>query len=321
MKKIESLTDEQKAKFPEYVKKWIEIGTSTDRLNHDETKSIVNAFRKLISKEEAPLVIAENPIEAWVICCLHEQNVALDDLKSEMKLVFQGNPKKYEIPTAHLPYQTGSFFASVFSFYDYILEELKIDIDQELYNKYKTWEETCKLGCIYPLDNLTVVCQKPKTIKLNENNVLHCDGGPALEYDGEGDFKIYALNGVSVPEYLAMTPSHKLDLELYNKEKNADVKAEFIRKAGIERFLEMGKLVDTYKNYDQEDHTWWWNSEYELWDMKKLFPSLQSAPFLKMKNPTTHIWHMEGVSPKCKTVEEALKERFGGRDMKIVNAA
>jgi len=321
MNKIEKLTPEQEAKFPEYVKKWIDIGTDTSRLEHDKTEKIVNSFRKLINMEEAPLIIVENPIEAWVACCLVEHGVKKENLISEMKQVFHGNPKKYEIPEASLPYQTGSFFASVFSFYDYMLEELKIDIDKDLWIKYKTWESTSQIGCIYPLDNISIVCQKPLYIKLNENNVLHCDGGPALEYAGEGDFKVYALNGVSVPEYLAVTPSHQIDLDLYNKEENADVRAEFIRKVGIERFLDKGILMDTYKNYDQEEHEFWYSSEYELYDMKAMFPSLKSAPYLKMRNATTGIWHMEGVSPECTTVSQALKERFNGMDMKIVNMA
>lgn len=321
MKKIESLTPEQEAKFPEYVKKWVDIGINTDRLDFAETEKIVNNFRQLIEKKPAPLMIVENPIEAWVVCCLHEQNVPIDQLEVEMRTVFKGNPKNYIIPTGFLPYQTGSLFASVFSFYDYMIEELQIDIEKDLYVKYKTWEATSKLGCIYPFDDLTIVCQKPTTIHLNENNVLHCDGGPALEYSGEGDFKIYSLNGVVVPEYLAVTPAHELDLEMYNKETNADIKAEFVRKVGIERFLEKGVLIDSYKNYNKSTHKWWYKSEYELWDMKSLFPTLVCAPFVKMLNPTTKIWHMEGVSPDCKDLLSAIRERFGGRDMTIINAA
>jgi hypothetical protein len=33
MKKIETLTDEQKAKFQEYIKKWTDIGLSTEPAN------------------------------------------------------------------------------------------------------------------------------------------------------------------------------------------------------------------------------------------------------------------------------------------------
>lgn len=318
--KIEKLTPEQEAKMPDYVAKWIKVGTSTKEIPDNEAKVIVDKFRNLINLEvDVPLIFAKNPIEAWVICCLHEQFVPYEDLEKTMKEVFAGTNKNYEIPTASLPFNDISL-CSTFSFYDYMINEIGVVLDQDLLDKYKVWEETSKLWAIYPLPTLTVVCRKPVEIHLNEDNVLHRDGGAALSFDGEGDFKIYCLNGVTVPEYLALTPSHELDINLYKEEKNADVKAEFVRKVGIERFLEMGKKMDTYENYDQEDHTWWWKSEYELWDMQSLFPSLSSAPFLKMLNQTTGIWHMEGVSPECKTLKDAIKERFG-RDMKIINIA
>jgi len=320
MNKIEKLTKEQEAKIPEYVRKWIDIGTNTDRLDPEMTRKIIDKFRTITKMPEAPLLIVENPIEAWVCCCLFENNnVAFEDLVQEMHDVFHGNPKKYKIEQASMPYQSGSFFANVFSFYDFMLEELGVEIDKDLYVNYKNWEMTSQLGCIYPLDKLTVVCQKPTVIHLNERNVLHKDGAPALECAGEGDFKIYALNGVVVPEYLVMTPEEKLDIELYNKETNADIKAEFVRKVGIERFLEKGKLMDSYENYTGAEYDWWHKSEYQLWDMASLFSGLNKAPFLKMLNQSVGIWHMEGVSPECNTLEDALKERFSGKSFIIKN--
>lgn len=320
-KKIEKLTPEQEAKFPEYVNKWVSIGTNTDRLDFDTTLEIVNDFRELIGKSRVPLMIVDNPIEAWVCCCLLKQDVKHDDLREEMTQVFNGNPKKYLIPTAVTPYQNGSFFAHIFSFYDYMLTELDLDIDPELENKYRKWERTAQIGCIYPMEDITIVCEKPTEIHLNENNQLHRDGGPALVYAGLGDFKIYSLNNVTVPEYLAVTPAEELDITLYNKEQNADVKAEFVRKVGIERFLESGKKVDSYEQYDGPEYQWWHNSQYELWDMASMFSNLTYAPFLKMQNQTTKIWHMEGVSPGCRTIQDAVKERFGGRDFVIRDIA
>ena len=40
--KIDELTEAQKSKLPEYVKKWINIGCNTDRLSYEETLDIVN---------------------------------------------------------------------------------------------------------------------------------------------------------------------------------------------------------------------------------------------------------------------------------------
>lgn len=317
--KIEKLTDEQTAKMPEYVKKWIDIGTNTDRLNPERTKKTIDNFRKLIGRDvDVPMLIVDNPLEAWVACYLfNDKNVAVDDIKAEMTQYFNGNPKKYDIGTPSLPWQTGSFFASTFSFYDFMVEEVGVELEAELYAKYKVWEATSQIGCIYPLDGLTVVSEKPTAIHLNEKNVLHKDGGPALEYAGMGNLKVYSLNGVRVPEYVAVTPEEKMNLEYYNTIKNADVKAEFVRKVGVERFLDKGKLMDTYENYSGDEYQLWQKSQYQLWDMSFLFEGLSYAPFLKMLNQSVGIWHMEGVSPQCRNLEEALKERLGGRSMRI----
>jgi len=317
--KIDKLTPEQEAKMPEYVAKWIAIGTNTDRLDPVRTRKTIDQYRALINRPvDVPLIILNNPLEAWAACHLITNfGVKIEDLDAELDDVFNGNPKKYDIPPAQLPWQSGSFFAATFSFYDFMFEEVNVEIAAELYAKYKTWEATSQLGCIYPMEEYTIVCEKPTKIFLNAENRLHRDGGPALTYAGRGELKIYSLNGVRVPEYIAVTPEEKLDLEYYKTIQNADVKAEFVRKAGIERFKSLGKLLDTYENYTGAEYEWWHKSQYELWDMEAIFSGLNSAPYLSMVNQTVQIYHFEGVSPNCTTLVEAIKERCGGRDMVV----
>jgi hypothetical protein len=317
--KIDKLTPEQEAKMPEYVAKWIAIGSNTDRLDLKRTQKTVDQYRALINRPvDVPLIILNNPLEAWAAChLLSNFGVSFENLNAELDDVFNGNPKKYDIPSAQLPWQSGSFFAATFSFYDFMFEEVGVEIDAELYAKYKTWEATSQLGCIYPMEEYTIVCEKPTEIHLNADNRLHRDGGPALTYAGRGDLKVYSLNGVRVPEYIAVTPEEKLDLEYYKTIQNADVKAEFVRKAGIERFKSLGKLLDTYQNYTGSEYEWWHKSQYELWDMEAIFDGLSSAPYLSMVNQTTSIFHFEGVSPDCQDLKSAIKQRLGGRDMII----
>jgi len=317
--KIDKLTPEQEAKMPEYVAKWIAIGTNTDRLDPVRTRKTIDQYRALINRPvDVPLIILDNPLEAWAAChLLTNFGVKFEDLNAELDLLFNGNPKKHDIPPAQLPWQSGSFFAATFSFYDFMFEEVGVEIDAELYAKYKTWEATAQLGCIYPMPEYTIVSEKPTEIHLNAENRLHRDGGPALTYAGRGNLKVYALNGVRVPEYIAVTPEEKLDLDYYKTITNADVKAEFVRKAGIERFKSLGKLLDTYENYKGEEYAWWHKSQYELWDMEAIFDGLNCAPYLMMTNLTTGIYHFEGVSPDCQDLKSAIKQRLGGRDMII----
>ncbi len=151
------------------------------------------------------------------------------------------------------------------------------------------------------------MCEKPIEINYLPTGRLHKDGDMALKYsDGYG---LYMLNGVRVPEYLVITPKESLDIEFFKKEKNADVKAEFIRKFGIERMTSLGTVVD---RVTEESGEWEKRSEYELINIGSCF-NRDSAMFLKMKNQSTGIWHLEGVSPDCKTIKEALNFRYGSK--------
>jgi hypothetical protein len=290
---IENLTKEQEGKLEYYRDKWIKIGLSTESFSSEEATEIINHFQvDILKRKKTEVVILDNPIETWYACCNGDKNI---------DFVY--------------PYQDGSFYASVFSYYDFFLSEDIVKIGADLKRKFNIWKATSKLGLIYPLEDICYVCKKPTQIRKQENG-LHCETGMALEYEGWG---FHALNGVVVPKYLVETPSEDLDIEFFKKEQNSDVKAEFIRKYGVERMLDLGKKIDTFERYDQEDQPWWWKSEYELWDMAPIFDEITYQPFLKMLNQTTKIWHVEAVSPNCFNLVDSIKERFNGRDMKIVS--
>ena len=294
-----TLTPEQKALLPAYRKKWLDIGLSTDRFTQEQAETIIHRYqREILGRKETPVEVYDDPIAAWKAV---ERAAGVD----KMEFVY--------------PYQDGSFFASGFSCYDFFVNEKLVTLPDELLSKFEAARDTSKLGLIWPLDKVCIVCQKPTKISRNEKLQLHNETGKAVEYTDTWGF--YALNGVVVPEYLVITPAEELSMDFFKKEENADIKAEFVRKYGVERMLDLGKKVDSFENYDQEEHSWWWKSEYELWDMAVLFPGLDYQPFLKMRNQTTKIWHVEALSPNCRTLKDGLKERFGGKEMRIVSVA
>ncbi len=320
---ITELTKEQKEKMPLYVEKWIGVGINTDRLDFEKTQNIVHDFQEhILIQEKTPIIIFNNPLEAWIACNYVENGYEIEQLKDCVRDFFNGNRPSFKIKEFVLPYFGGSFSSSIFAFYDFFKDELGVKIDKE--EQYNIWKKTSELGVIYNIynvenaKNMCIVSEKPLLVKLNSSNVIHCDGGPAVTYDGYGDISIYALNGVVVPEWLAVNHHSKIDISRINEITNADIKAEFVRKVGVERLLSKGTKVDDYKNYDNE---WWTRSEYELWDMHVLFDGIPYAPHIKMLNQTTGIWHVEAVSPACRTLEDALKERLGGKNINIIGIA
>jgi hypothetical protein len=168
---------------------------------------------------------------------------------------------------------------------------------------------------IIPYKGVAFISHKPNEIHWNGDK-LHREGGMSVEYrDGYG---LYSLNGVAVDEYLACTPEEDLDIGYFNKQKNADIRTEFVRKYGIDRMLDHGKKIDSHENHSED---WWTKSQYELWDMASLFQGVEYAPHLKMSNQTTGVFHVEAVGPNCRTISDAVKDRFGGEELEILNIA
>jgi hypothetical protein len=166
------------------------------------------------------------------------------------------------------------------------------------------------------------ISEKPVSILKNAVG-LHCEDGPALLYpDG---FAVYALNGVRVSREIVETAASELDPRLLLTEANAEIRREILRKIGIERALSvLGSTVVDKKLVTIPAHRYLVTEEDNLlgkeWidipekhiDYELVRLSLddgRSRPYLKMLNPSIGVWHIEGVSPQCATIDEALHFR------------
>ena len=191
-------------------------------------------------------------------------------------------------------------------------QSIGVKFDHEKYDLFMNFNS--EVNFIIPYKGICFISEKPTEIHWN-NGRLHKDGGLAVKYsDGYG---LYMLNGVKVPDWLAINSESELTVEQFKSIENADVKAEFIRKFGIQRMLSLGKKIEDCKYHKNE---WFRKSEYELYNMGKVFDR-ETAMFLKMRNLTTGIYHFEGVHPECKTIEDALKYRAKNRVVNLKGVA
>ena len=227
---------------------------------------------------------------------------------------------KEEMENTYSSLMVTQWFASWAGYYDYA-EMIGVKFDKEAKGIF---QDFCReVPLIYGFDKLAIICHKPEISwqkmpdekgKLTRR-ILHNSNGPAIKYrDG---YEVYCLNNVAVPGWLVKTDCGKLEVDKGLALENADQKAEFVRKYGIERLKKLGKIVDSYKNYDDE---WFTKSEYELIDMSPLFKTLKYAPYLSMKNQSVPgVYHMEGVHPSVKTVQAAVDFKSKSKKPKIIN--
>ena len=191
--------------------------------------------------------------------------------------------------------------------YDYA-KFIGVKFDDETYNLFMNFVE--QVHFIIPFDGICFISEKPKEINWLGDK-LHADGKAAVKYtDG---YSLHSLNGVSVPEKLALTPSHELTLDYYKELESADHKIEFVAKYGVERMKALGKVLDSYKNY--EGHEYWdryifGKSKYELIDMSSVYNNDAEAIFLGMVHQGNGMYIMECVGSGIKTIKQALESRI-----------
>jgi hypothetical protein len=272
---IKTLTKEQKAKIPEYYEKWRKIGFSTERLDERTAKAILKKYLKGFSTCKKVLFF-----DSPRACQLEINRLAKNE-----------SPQYY-----FLGYwsQSGNVAAGYCAFYDFIIENIMPPDNETLAMWYTFRSFVENLHYIWTFPDLVVCSQRPVRL-LSKNNNLHCDGDAAVKYaDG---FSLYFLNGVSVPDWLAVTPRHKLDVHKFATLQNVEIRREFVRKVGAEKLLiDLGsKLIDK-------------QGDYELHCIQ-LGGTTGEWPYLKMLNPSIGVWHIEAVGKECKTVTQALAWR------------
>lgn len=154
-----------------------------------------------------------------------------------------------------------------------------------------------EVGWFWAFDNACVITPKPVLLHRNERGRLHCKDDMAIKYpDGWG---IYVLNGIIMKREHVLTPVNQMKTEMVLKESNIARRRELLKKIGIENLVSHGEVIEESEGY-------------KLIDMRNLFPEIGYAPYLLMKNPSlpdTH--HLEGVSPVCRTIQQAINWRAG----------
>lgn len=275
---ITELTQNQIDKFPQYISEWTDKGLTTTRRTLEDAIIDFGNFQKIILNKEnpAPVVLLDSPAKCWAK--VNEVMSAKEGREVNLKFVY--------------PYFDCQFWASWFSFYEFMRNEVGIKFTNE--KEYNVLKNCQSYGMVFPLDEVCIVCQPPTIINKNVNG-LHCENGPALSYGGDNE--IFALNGVVMTKEYVMTPASEISGQTITKETNVEVRRELLRKVGIERVMESlpHKLLDTRGNY-------------ELYSIE-LSDTIKDAKYLKMLNPSVNCWHLEGVGPDINTIDDALKWR------------
>jgi hypothetical protein len=318
---ITKLSKEQEAKMPLYVEKWTKIGLSTEPTNKERATKNVSEYYKIVGlNPPQKVVFGSSPFVSATVVNLFTNQQFVEDLGKKQTKKPKGKLNLDEKIVASILNMVkeisekdtntclnailknlkpssnwtnslvgGNLWAGWQAFYDYFDSELNIPGCEKI---RPTLALSQDVGYIFPFEKVCILTCKPKTLKL-KNGRMHSDEGPALEY--EDGFKIFTLNGVTMPEEIMGRPKEQVSASEILELKNAEQRMQGMKYLGLGKFFKElnSKVLDT-------------KGGYEL-----LLVELQGemCEHLKMVNPSTGEIHLEGVKPGIKTVDEALAYR------------
>lgn len=183
--KIDHITPEQEAMIPEWVEKWRKVDLCTDPADFERAENAVRELYKAIDHECPPILRVQSPKAAVktgvdYVFAKKGEKATKKDYMSGIYNSYGGSPL-----AAWNAYIT--FFRDVLNWENETLETFK-------------WGEELCLSCawVWWHEDVCVISDRPEVIKMNDENQLHCENGPALKYrDG---WSIYSWNGTVIPK-------------------------------------------------------------------------------------------------------------------------
>ena len=227
-KLITEITEEQKARFPEFVTRWTNIGLCTDPADRPRAEAGVReAYRCGGLEPPKEIIWCSSPSDM-----INKRNACLEEF---------GLEKSDGIQSACY----GQHDANMLSFYDYFREVM--GLVEGTAKMAGLWEVAKSAGWWIPHENVCWICERHNVLKRNAAGQLHCEDGPALAYpDG---WSVYSIDGIRLDEQIIMRPETQTLAQL-DGEQNADIRSYRINRYGWVRYLKdvNAVLLDSRQN-------------------------------------------------------------------------
>ena len=241
-KKIEKLTEAQKARFGEWVEKWTKIGLSTERAEFDRAEQAVLKCYDLIERPRPEKIIrAGSPYSATLegiryVVNKEKEKIMADNPRMSEKDAKEKAIEEVQVSNLKYCYHGGQLWSGWYSYISFLRDVC--DWEDETLENFALDEElglTC--GWVWWHDVCAAISDRPKAIHLNQANRLHFEDGYALEYpDGWG---LCCWHGYTLPkshEWLILE-KNKITPETVENESNAELRRITLEIYGFERYL------------------------------------------------------------------------------------
>ena len=268
---IHTLTPEQEALIPVYREKWRAIALSTERINREKATEAVKAAYVTIGFEEPEIIFCDSPyvgikivihkqlkhrlntefykqlykfknelisqvarqpesqiMAQLLIDVLPDLNILEDILKVELKTQLQ------LIRNFRSPWFKAQLYSSGCSWIDFYISVLNCSYNQIKWQALQSLLKYCSWILLY--EKICIVCDRPLHLRFDNQNRLHAEGEPAIEFtDG---YSLYSYHGVTLPEKYGKIHPQQWQAEWLLSEENAELRRVLIQGIGYARICQ-----------------------------------------------------------------------------------
>ena len=322
--RIETLTDAQRAAIPAWNAETIREITSLDPV---QMPVFLDALARCVQYANLPMpqvVLAASPFEAWAVMSAYQQRTKTAGKTATRAATetatwaatwaatetatsgatWDATPM---MPFDEAYWSGGREWLSWIRFILFFRDMAHLALTPLLWQKGQAYYDLLRAAgsCILHSRGLVVVSQPPirrETRLVNGRYQLHADGRAAVEYrDG---FRLFYLHGVAMPGWVVETPARELDVTRGLALTNAQQRAEFVKKVGIERVMQA--MPHTVLHTE----TIVIGEQAHAYELLSLSVNDVHGCWLKMVNPSVPgLYHIEPVRGTPTTVREALHAR------------
>ncbi len=242
------LTQEQIDKCPLYVKKWVDIGLSTEPVDKKLAEDAINLMYEC-GKVEKPkkIVWLKSPLSMFI--AFHEimttKHLNWDTLYDKVKDANVINDPGYKDAIGDYLNETvyGNHEAGWLSFYDFFETEFPEKYKFDNLAGLNALSKTC--GWVFPRVDVCFASERHSVLNRDDEGRLHCENGPAVSYsDG---WSVYAIHGVRLPEYIIMRPE-EITVDKIHDQSNAEIKRVMIDKFGKARYIQESGAIMVHQD-------------------------------------------------------------------------
>ncbi|MEG4231477.1 hypothetical protein QUA40_05065 [Microcoleus sp. Pol11C3] len=185
------------------------------------------------------------------------------------------------------------------SFLDFYISVLNCPYNKRKWSIYQSLAKYC--GWIVPFKRVCFICDRPTILSFDNQQRLHAVGSPAILFkDG---FKVYAVNGVRVPELYGKQHPSQWRADWLLSERNAEVKRVLIQGIGYARICQelQATELDSWQEY-----TLLKIDIMEIFEGAWGYEEEKHMHLLNMTCPSTRYIHALRVPPDITSAREAI---------------